>query len=526
MFLYQGFTTPMWSWSNSQAEISSLQKLKATGANSIIMDFHLSTQSVTGSVVDYRNDKTISQLNEALATAVSQGVDVWFKPIVIAGTGPDQNDWQKLSPTDTSLWFSTYKTKLLEIAKVLENNKVSHFVLTNELLSMTTNPNYIPYWLDLIASIREVYHGKLGFNCGALLGPWSNGNEVLSVPQKIFDSLDFIGLSSYPRLQQSSPFTVEGETAGWTNSAYQQNLAKTLSDFVSAQKIPVYFTELGSPAYQNGNYSYGSNFTTDFQSQSNFYTASLAFLSKYFPTEIQGVFVYNWLQSESASMMSNKGTYSPYDWNINGKPAAAAITTEFSKSTPASNFKIYALPFSETITGSDGSDTVVFDSPRNGSTITQAPNQITVKTGSINYTLSAVERITFVDTSIAFDLSQNAGTTAKVLGAVFGKSAVTNKAYVGIGLDLLDKGMSYDTLAGLALSAAKLTSNDQIVTTLWTNVVGSAPSTADKAPFIQMLVDGMSPGALAHIAADTLLNRTNINLTGLSETGIEYFPVA
>lgn len=137
-----------------------------------------------------------------------------------------------------------------------------------------------------------------------------------------------------------------------------------------------------------------------------------------------------------------------------------------------------------------------------------------------------IERIQFKDASLALDIVGSAGTTAKILGAVFGKVAVTNKDYVGIGIDLLDKGMSYDTLAGLALGAARATTNDQIVITLWTNVVGSAPSTADKAPFIKMLEDGMAPGTLARIAADTSINTTNINLVGLTQTGIEYTPVA
>jgi len=41
-----------------------------------------------------------------------------------------------------------------------------------------------------------------------------------------------------------------------------------------------------------------------------------------------------------------------------------------------------------------------------------------------------------------------------------------------------------------------------------------------------MLEDGMTPGALAQMAADTSINTTNINLVGLAQTGIEYTPVA
>ena len=140
--------------------------------------------------------------------------------------------------------------------------------------------------------------------------------------------------------------------------------------------------------------------------------------------------------------------------------------------------------------------------------------------------LASVERIKFDDTSLALDVSGNAGTTAKILGAVFGKESVSNKSYVDIGLNFLDTGWTYDNLAGLAVDAAGAKTNDQIVSLLWTNVIGTKPTEADKAPFIALLENGMSAGALAHLAADTSFNTTNINLIGLAQTGIEYIPVS
>ena len=136
-----------------------------------------------------------------------------------------------------------------------------------------------------------------------------------------------------------------------------------------------------------------------------------------------------------------------------------------------------------------------------------------------------IERVYFSDVSIAIDLNGNAGTTAKILGAVFGKESLTNKSYVGIGLHFLDNGWSYDNLAALALDAAGAKTNDQIVSLLWTNVMGKQPTAADKAPFITLLENGMTAGALAHLAADTSFNTTNINLVGLAQTGISFIPV-
>ena len=185
-------------------------------------------------------------------------------------------------------------------------------------------------------------------------------------------------------------------------------------------------------------------------------------------------------------------------------------------------------PGTDLIDGGLGTDTVVFSGPLRQYTVNKSGNRYIVSepTGSddTDY-LTNIERLKFSDKSIAIDLDGNAGTTAKILGAVFGKESVSNKSYVGIGLSFLDAGWTYDNLAGLALDAAGAKTNDQIVSLLWTNVIGSKPTAADKQPFIALLENGMSSGALAHLAADTSLNATNINLVGLAQTGIEYIPV-
>jgi hypothetical protein len=141
-------------------------------------------------------------------------------------------------------------------------------------------------------------------------------------------------------------------------------------------------------------------------------------------------------------------------------------------------------------------------------------------------TLVSIERLKFSDTSLAIDLEGNAGITAKILGAVFGKASLTNKSYVGTGLYFLDAGWSYDNLARLALDTAGAKTNDQIVSLLWTNVTWTNPTQADKAPYVALLENGMTVGALARLAADSNLNTTNINLVGLAQTGIEYIPVS
>jgi hypothetical protein len=180
------------------------------------------------------------------------------------------------------------------------------------------------------------------------------------------------------------------------------------------------------------------------------------------------------------------------------------------------------------IDGGRGVDTSVYSG--NSKEYQVVPNSSgtwsVIQAGSIADLLTNVERLKFTDKSIALDTNGNAGTTAKILGAVFGKESLSNKNYVGIGLYFLDSGWTYDNLAELALDAAGAKTNDQIVSLLWTNVIGTKPTAADKAPFISLLENGMTAGALAHLAADSSFNVTNINLVGLAQGGIAFIPMS
>ena len=182
--------------------------------------------------------------------------------------------------------------------------------------------------------------------------------------------------------------------------------------------------------------------------------------------------------------------------------------------------------------GGTGVDTVVYSQSRSDYTMTKYSSTslyegFTVKNNTAPSSVVAdgmtrVERFIFTDKKLAFDLSGNAGQVAKILGAVFGKAAVTNKEYVGIGLGLIDSGMTYAALAELALNAAGAKDNDTVVDQLYQNVLGSRPTASDKSPFVQMLENGTSRGSLATMAADSSFNATSIGLTGLAATGIEY----
>jgi len=174
--------------------------------------------------------------------------------------------------------------------------------------------------------------------------------------------------------------------------------------------------------------------------------------------------------------------------------------------------------------GGSGIDRALYAGPRAGYTVRRDGSGLEVvgASGSGRDHLTAVERITFADGALAFDLDGNAGSVARLLGAIFGPAAVGNPAFAAIGLAALDGGMSPDTLAAAALQAAGAVTPEQVVHRLWTNLVGSAPSAADARPFVEMIAGGTSAGELAVLAAQSDLNAANIDLVGLAESGLGY----
>jgi hypothetical protein len=133
--------------------------------------------------------------------------------------------------------------------------------------------------------------------------------------------------------------------------------------------------------------------------------------------------------------------------------------------------------------------------------------------------LQNMERLLFADVAWALDTGsdENAGRTAKILGALFGTEGLSYPSFRGIGLYYLDAGFSYEALMGAAVD-----------TRLWPGA-----SKADVAKVLMGNVPGLvidpnayaNTTAMAIAAADSDLNKAMINLVGLATTGFDYIIV-
>lgn len=197
--------------------------------------------------------------------------------------------------------------------------------------------------------------------------------------------------------------------------------------------------------------------------------------------------------------------------------------------------RLHADRGNDLVDGGDGIDVMQLAGARSTFTLTRSAAGWTLRddvNGNGSDTLVAVERLAFGDMDLALDLDGHAGSVARILGALLGPRTVADRSLAGLGLSLLDGGMSYADLVGAAVAselfwqqAGGARSNAAFVDIVYRHVVGEAPAAAERAYFVGLLDGGQfTQAGLALLACDTALNAENIDLTGLQSTGLAYLP--
>jgi len=222
-----------------------------------------------------------------------------------------------------------------------------------------------------------------------------------------------------------------------------------------------------------------------------------------------------------------------HDWRLpNFPPRPWASLDFYVTDTPwtigdEKNNYLYGTVADDLIDGAGGVDTFYVNGRSNEFEVTFTSQwRVVDLTGlyGVDF-LSGVERIRFDNKKLAIDLDGNAGVAAKILGTLWGKESVENPTFVGIVLHYLDSGVSYEALLDLALGAilGANKTNEAIVELVFTNLIGEAP-TQDVKTELASYMDSVaySQAGFARAIADLELNATNINLVGLSDTGLQY----
>ncbi|MFI5362741.1 MAG: glycoside hydrolase family 113 [Elusimicrobiota bacterium] len=298
-----GFNFPDWSrdgYASGTAQ-AQMRQLAATGATWVALTPTLYVKDRGDSVVA-ATDKTPSDdaLRAAIRAARAQGLKVVLKPHVDVLKG-GARAW--INPKDAKIWFASYRTYLLNYARIAREENCSLFVVGTEL-ALLSAPNHWSAWRSLIKDVRAEYSGPLTYaanwHSAGLVGFWRE--------------LDFIGIDAY--------YPVAGGTnrtllrVGWAP------ISASLHALAAANGRPILFTEFGLASQKGANlrpWDYSNFGALDLDVQAAYVQTFLDQFST--KSWVAGFLNWDWEQ--------NPGGPQDKSMTLRGKPALGVFTGLF-----------------------------------------------------------------------------------------------------------------------------------------------------------------------------------------------------
>jgi serralysin len=199
----------------------------------------------------YNMTASFDSVEHAIVEAQDQGLSVFLKPQINASnpslsfyTGNEYSNLTDLNAviSDPAAFFAGYKAYILNWAVLAEKYNVPLLSIGNEMLS-ATKAEYTSYWTDIIASVREVYSGKLTYSAFTEM-VYLPHDEVNNI--QFWDKLDYVGVDVYPDFPTgTSTPTVAQLDAEWTSQGWMHYL-ETVAEKTGKELL---FTETGASSY-------------------------------------------------------------------------------------------------------------------------------------------------------------------------------------------------------------------------------------------------------------------------------------
>jgi hypothetical protein len=286
---YPSFHNGTYATAESTAALAELAK---TGANYVAIiptRFSRTIKDSEFSATD--GTESDEHVLKAISDAHALGLAVLLKPHVDPSDGKPRGAYD---PTDVGEWFANYEAFLLHYAAMAAAAHVEMFSIGCELDSMV-GPRYRSQWLNIIHSVRQVYHGPLTY-----AHDWPGVSDV-----GFWDAVDYIGTDAYDPLSDARNPSVADLAAGWTTIssnpwvAKQSNYNSPLRNYHALwlrYHKPVIFTEIGyksvtAAATRPGDWKWDS--AVDLQLQARAYEAFFQVWSRQ-SAWMKGAFFWNW----------------------------------------------------------------------------------------------------------------------------------------------------------------------------------------------------------------------------------------
>lgn len=204
--------------------------LHSLGVNSIALVFPLFQEGWQASKVEMDNIETPTtiELQYMIQSAKANGLSVMLRPILDEKSLMKTGHWRgNIRPNDIHDWFRTYRTLMIEYAKIAEIEDVEIFSIGTELTSLQTENEQ---WDMLVNEVQEVYSGKLTYSF--------NWDGIRYIHDTNFVSrLDYIGIDAYFPLDRP-----DGASAMELEDAWEQWVIEVKEE---VDNMPLLITEVG-----------------------------------------------------------------------------------------------------------------------------------------------------------------------------------------------------------------------------------------------------------------------------------------
>lgn len=179
-----------------------LDELRSLGANSFAI--HPYARIMNDGRVVYRSRDDNRHITAPLDSARERGLSVMLIPH-LAYWGSKFSWRGEIDFATAEEWerfFADYKSWIVEMATIAEAHGAAIFCVG---LEYTHAQKHEARWRDIIAAVRNVYHGQITYGAN-----WSDYEQV-----KFWDAVDYIGLLAYFPLTKARNPTTEQIAAGW-----------------------------------------------------------------------------------------------------------------------------------------------------------------------------------------------------------------------------------------------------------------------------------------------------------------------
>lgn len=323
----KGFT---YGWDSRRGRLGtekaneSIKTMAAMGGNWAALAFGVTQErySSTRFGFDYRFTNTDREIEKAVAQLKASGLKVCLKPVVNCEDGvwranisfPEKEfpvmGFDGKPKSFWSEWFSCYTAFMCHYAEIAEYTGCEMLCIGCEMVGTEHKEEF---WRELIAKVREIYHGTLVYNA-------NHGKEE---NVKWFDALDYIGTSAYYPVEKEGGASAEEMLRNWERP--KEKLAALAEKF--GKKI--IFMEIGCRSARGcaampWDFTH-REFPRDEDEQANFYES--AFRAMCDEPYFAGFFWWDW----STELPSPERISEDKGFGIHGKKAEQTVTEWYNR---------------------------------------------------------------------------------------------------------------------------------------------------------------------------------------------------